>query len=51
MHPSAVFRCFMSNSETEPFIQSKGIDCSSSLNDDQVQVLSDSKYFLLFTWS
>ena len=32
---------------TEPFIQSTGADYSKSVNYDQVQVLSYSKYFLL----
>ena len=52
--PSAFFRRFMSNSgaytepHTEPFILSTRVDCSNSVNHDQVQVLSYRKYSLLF---
>ena len=55
MHPSAFFGHFMSNSWantelwTDPFIKSIGEDCSNSIN--RAQVLSYSKYFLLFTCS
>ena len=33
---------------TEPFIWTEGVDCSNSINHDQVQMLSYSKYSLLF---
>ena len=44
---------FVSNSgayrktRIDPFIQSTGVDCSNSVNHDQVQMLSFSKYPLL----
>ena len=50
----AFFRCFMSNSgintesQTEPFIWTTGQDYSNFVSHDQVQVLSYSKYSLLF---
>ena len=34
-------------SPTEPFILTTGVDCSNSVNHDQVQMLSYSKYSLL----
>ena len=40
--PSALFRCFMPR--TELLIWSTGIDCSNSVNHDQVQVLSYCNY-------
>ena len=52
--PSAFFRCFMSNhrvyteSRIETFIRTIGIDCFNSVNHDQVQGLSYSKYSLSF---
>ena len=52
--PLVFFRCFMSNlgahteSWTEPFIWTTGVDCSNSYNHDQVQILNYSKYSLLF---
>ena len=51
---SVFFKCFTSNSGThtepgtEPFIWSSGVDCSSSFNHDRIQLLSHSKYSLLF---
>ena len=51
--PSAPFRCFMSNpgvlteSRTEPFIWTTGVDFSNSVNRDRVQVLSYCKNSLL----
>ena len=53
MCPSAFFRFFMSNSgshtesQTVPFIWSKGVDCSNTVNNDRVQILNYSKYSLL----
>ena len=50
---SAFFRCFMSNlgvhseSQTEPLIWTTGVNCSNSVNHDQIRVLSCSKYSLL----
>ena len=50
--PSAFLRCFMLNyrahreSWTKPFIWTTGVDCSNSVNHDQVQVFSYSKYSL-----
>ena len=47
---SAFFKCFMSNlrvhteSVTEPFILTIGVDCSNSVNHDQGQMFSYSKY-------
>ena len=52
--PLAFLRCFMLNSgvhtesQTESFIWTTRVDCSNSVNHDQVQVLSYSKYSLLF---
>ena len=49
---SAFFWCFMSNSgvrtesQTEPFIWTSGVDCSSSVNHYRVQVLSYSTHIL-----
>ena len=34
--------------QTEPYIQSTGVDCFNSVYHDQVQVLSYGKYSLLF---
>ena len=62
VHPSTFFRCFMSNSsthtelQTKPFILLTGIDCSNSINFDQVQVLRYSNYALFtccwdWTWN
>ena len=57
MHPSAFFKYFMSNLgahtelQTKLFILSIGVDCSNSINYSWVQVLSNSKYFLLSTCS
>ena len=51
---SAFLRCFMSNlsvhteSWTETFICTTGVDCLNSVKHDQVQVLRYSKYYLLF---
>ena len=48
------FMCFISNSEvhteswSERFIWTVGVDCSNSVNHDWAQVLSYNKYFLLF---
>ena len=53
MCPSVFFRCFVSSSgvhtesQTEPFIWVTGVDCSNSINHDQVQVLSYSLYSLI----
>ena len=33
---------------TEPFIWTTGVDCSNSVNHDQVEVLSYREYSLLF---
>ena len=55
--PLGLFRCFMSKSEvhaefrTEPFILATGVDCTNSVNHDQVQVLNHSKYHSLFLLS
>ena len=52
--PVAFFRCFISNSgvhiesQTELSVWTTGVDCYNSVNDDQVQVLSHSKHFLIF---
>ena len=57
MRTSAFFRSSMSNSKaytelrTEPFIQSTGVYCFNSVNHNWVEVLSYSKYSLLFTCS
>ena len=54
IYPSDFFRYFLSNSVAhteswnEPFIWTPGVDCSSSVKHDWVQVLSYSKCFLLF---
>ena len=54
MCPSAFIKGFLSNfgfhteSRTEHFIWITGVDSSNSVNHDQVQVLSFSKYSLLF---
>ena len=54
INPWAFFRCFMSNLgahielQTEPFIWFMGADCFNSFNHCKVQVLSYSKYSLLF---
>ena len=52
---ASFFRCFMLNSETHTklgmkvFIESTIFDCSKSINNDWVQVLSYCEYSLLFT--
>ena len=52
--PLAFFKSFISNSgvhtesQTEPFIGAMGVDFSNSVNHDQVQVLSYSKFSKLF---
>ena len=39
---------FDTESRTEPYISTTGVDCSNSVNPDQIQVLSYNKYSLLF---
>ena len=54
IYPLALFRCFILISgantapQTEPFIQSMGIDCSHFINHNWVQVSNCCKYSFLF---
>ena len=54
IYHSAFFKCFMltsrvhTESRTEPFIWTTGVDYSNSVNHDWVQVLNYCKYSLLF---